>query len=269
MSFIGRTRIEFFFRLSLYIIKGTTSVHSQRRNVTHVEYYIMKTIGLIGGMSWESSLHYYRIINEEVKLKLGGLHSAQCLLYSVDFEELERFMSLGEWNQIVGILCSAAKTLEQAGAGLIVLCTNTRHKVAPQIKDAIRIPFLHIADLTAKRIKQKNISKIGLLGTRYTMEEPFYASRVEANGIQVIIPGENDRDLIHRVIFDELCLGKVRDESRAQYNRIIAALVEQGAEGIILGCTEIGMLVRQDEVAVPLFDTTLIHAQEAVAFALK
>jgi aspartate racemase len=228
----------------------------------------MKTIGLIGGMSWESSSEYYRIINEEVKLRLGGLHSAKCVLYSVNFEEIELFQRNGEWEKTAEILSDAARSLETAGADFIVLCTNTMHKVANEIQTGIGIPFLHIADITAQQVLLNGIKTIGLLGTRYTMEQDFYKSRLEAQGIRVLVPQETDRVIVNTVIYNELCLGKIIDESRAQYKRIIEDLIEQGAEGIILGCTEIGLLVKPEDSKVPLFDTTLIHAKGAVDYAL-
>ena len=228
----------------------------------------MKTIGLIGGMSWESSAEYYRLINEEVKQRLGGLHSAKCILYSVDFAEVEACQRNGEWSRAAGILGDAARGLEAAGADFLVICTNTMHKVADGIQAAIKIPLLHIADLAARQVLAGGIQTVGLLGTRYTMEEDFYRSRLEGRGIKVIIPKESDRAAIDTVIFDELCLGRIIDESRARYKGIIQELVEQGAGGIVLGCTEIGLLVKPEDSVVPLFDTTLIHAGGAVSFAL-
>ena len=228
----------------------------------------MKTIGLIGGMSWESSQHYYRIINEEVKKQLGGFHSAQCIMYSIDFHEIELLQRNGEWERMGVLLAEAATRLELAGAELLVLCTNTMHKVADQIQQVVSIPLLHIADVTAKHIKQQNVVRVGLLGTKYTMEQEFYKSRLEVNNLHVLIPNEEEREIIHRVIFDELVHGIIKNDSREEYNNIMKNLVEQGAQGIILGCTEIGLLVRQEDASVPLFDTTIIHAQEAVRFAL-
>ena len=228
----------------------------------------MKTIGLIGGMSWESSSEYYRIINEEVKQRLGGLHSAKCILYSVDFEEIEIFQRNDEWEKAAQILADAARSLEVAGADFIVLCTNTMHKVANEIQAGIHIPLLHIADITAEQVLSDGIKTIGLLGTRYTMEQNFYKSRLEAQGIKVLIPKETDRVMVNAVIYKELCLGQIIDESRARYKRIIEELVEQGADGIILGCTEIGLLVKSEDSTVPLYDTTLLHAIGAVNFAL-
>jgi len=228
----------------------------------------MKTIGLIGGMSWESSSEYYRIINKEVKQKLGGLHSAKCILYSVDFEEIEICQRNGEWEKTAQILTNAARCLEAAGADFIVLCTNTMHKVANEIQAGVGIPFLHIADITAQQVASNGIKTIGLLGTRYTMEQDFYKSRLETKGIRVLIPKEADRVIVNTVIYNELCLGQINDESRAKYKRIIEDLIKDGADGIILGCTEIGLLVKPEDSKVPLFDTTLIHALGAVNYAL-
>jgi len=228
----------------------------------------MKTIGLIGGMSWESSTAYYRIINEEMKRRLGGFHSAKCILYSVDFEEIELCQRNGEWGKTARILSDAARSLKAAGADFIILCTNTMHKVAEQIQAGAGIPLLHIADITARQVLSHGIKTIGLLGTKYTMEQEFYKSRLESQGIKVLIPNEGDRAIVNAVIYDELCLGKIIDGSRDEYKRIIRELIEQGAEGIILGCTEIGLLVKPEDSDVPLFDTTLIHAVGAVDYAL-
>jgi len=229
----------------------------------------MKTIGLIGGMSWESTVEYYRILNEEVKARLGGLHSARCVLYSVDFEEIERCQKTGDWEGAAGALAGAAASLERAGADFLVLCTNTMHKVAEEIQARAGIPLLHIAEATAEDILTKNIKSIGLIGTRYTMEQDFYKRRLEEKGIRVIIPEERDRALIHKVIYEELCLGKALEESRSRFRQIIQRLVASGAEGIVLGCTEIGLLVKPEDSEVPLFDTTRIHAVKAVENALK
>lgn len=228
----------------------------------------MKTIGLIGGMSWESSSEYYRIINEEVKQRLGGLHSAKCILYSVDFEEIEICQRNGEWEKAAQILTEAAHSLESAGADFIVICTNTMHKVANEIQACINIPILHIADVTAQQVLSNEIKIVGLLGTKYTMEQDFYKSRLEAKGLKVLIPKEIDRVIVNAVIYNELCLGQIVDESRAKFRRIIEDLIEQGAVGIILGCTEIGLLVKPGDSTVPLFDTTLLHALGAVNFAV-
>lgn len=229
----------------------------------------MQTIGLIGGMSWESSAEYYRIINEAVKERLGGLHSAQVLLYSVDFAAIEELQHAGEWDQAGVILAKAAQSLERGGADFIILCTNTMHKVAAAVTEAVAIPFVHIADPTAARIKAARVGTVGLLGTRFTMEQEFYRGRLEGeHGLRVIVPGEADRATVHRIIYDELCLGQINEGSRAEYRRIMARFVERGAEAIILGCTEIMLLVGPDDASVPLFDTTRIHAEAAVELAL-
>lgn len=229
----------------------------------------MKVIGLIGGMSWESSALYYRMINEEVRSRLGGLHSAKCLLYSVDFEEIERYQAEGAWEKAGEVLGQTARTLEKGGADFIVICTNTMHKVVDDIQSQIQIPILHIADATAVQIKESQIQKVGLLGTKYTMEQDFYKSRLELNGIQVIVPDRDDREAVNKIIYEELCLGKIHQESRDYYKKVIQGLIESGAEGIILGCTEIGLLVKPEDAEVPLFDTTYIHACEAVNMSLK
>ncbi len=229
----------------------------------------MKTIGLIGGMSWESSLEYYRIVNQTTKAKLGGLHSAKCVLYSVDFAEIEILQHQGRWQESAHVLSEAAGGLEKCGADFIVLCTNTMHKVADDIQAHINIPFLHIADATAKQINRSGINKVGLLGTRFTMEEDFYKNRLtQKYGLEVIIPNANAREIVHRVIFDELVVGEIRQDSRKKYLDIIQHLIDGGAEGIILGCTEIGLLVRDGDCREPLFDTTRIHAVAAVEYAL-
>jgi len=234
-----------------------------------LEGKLMKTIGLIGGMSWESSSEYYRILNEEIKLRLGGFHSAKCILYSVDFEEIENFQRKSEWGKAAHILNDAARGLELAGADFIVICTNTMHKIANEIQSGIQIPLLHIADVTAQQVLLSEIKTIGLLGTRYTMEQDFYKSRLEAQGIKVLVPKETDRVVVNKVIYNELCLGQILDESRAIYKHIIQNLIERGAGGIILGCTEIGLLVKSEDSTVPLFDTTLLHAKGAVNLALE
>ncbi|UAL47940.1 aspartate/glutamate racemase family protein [Sutcliffiella horikoshii] len=229
----------------------------------------MKVIGLIGGMSWESSVEYYRIINQEVKRRLGGLHSAKCLLYSVDFHEIERYQSGGAWDKAGEVLGDAARSLELGGADFIVICTNTMHKVVNEIQSKITIPLLHIADATAAQIKEKGINSVGLLGTRYTMEQDFYKSRLEMNGIKVIVPSEQEREIINKVIYEELCLGKIQEKSRDYYKKVIHGLIESGAKGTILGCTEIGLLVKPEDSDVPLFDTAYIHALEAVNMSLE
>jgi aspartate racemase len=230
----------------------------------------VKTIGLIGGMSWESSIEYYRIINEVTKARLGGLHSGKSLMVSVDFAEVEVLQREGRWEAAAQMMVRAAQSLERGGADFVVLCTNTMHKSTPEIEAALRIPFLHIADATGQRVSAAGMRTIGLLGTRFTMEEDFYRGRLERKfGLNVIIPGAEERETVHRVIYDELVLGNIRAESRAQYAAVIAGLVARGAQGIILGCTEIGLLVRAEDSPVPLFDTTRIHAEAAVEFALE
>jgi aspartate racemase len=229
----------------------------------------MKTIGLIGGMSWESTAEYYRIINEAVRERLGGLHSAKMLLYSVDFQEVEDLQQRGDWGAAAGLLAGAARNLERGGANFVLICTNTMHKVAAEVEKAVTIPLLHIVDATAEKIKEVGIRRIGLLGTRYTMEEDFYTGRlVTKHGLQVLTPPEADRTLVHRVIFEELCLGKVVAESRAEFSRIIADLAAARAQGVILGCTEISLLIKAGDSHLPLFDTTEIHARRAVDLAL-
>lgn len=229
----------------------------------------MKTIGLLGGMSWESTALYYRLINEGVRRRLGGLHSASILLLSVDFQPVETLQQAGEGDAAGEMLAAAARQVEAGGADLLLLCTNTMHRVAPQIEAAISIPFLHLADATAERVLAAGIDTVGLLGTRFTMEQDFYRGRLEAQGLTVIVPAAPDRELVHQVIYDELCLGRIEDASRHAYVRIMDDLVASGAEGIIAGCTEIGMLVGQDNTSVPFFDTTTIHAQAAVDAALS
>ncbi|MCY8912524.1 aspartate/glutamate racemase family protein [Bacillus atrophaeus] len=229
----------------------------------------MKTIGLIGGMSWESSAEYYRIINEEIKKKLGGLHSSKCLLYSVDFKEIEHYQSIGAWDKAGEALGKVARSLEKAGADFIVICTNTMHKVLGYIQEMITIPILHIADATAEQIIRQDIRSVGLLGTKYTMEQDFYKSRIASHNINVIVPNDDERELINNIIYQELCLGEIKQSSKNIYKKIINNLVDRGAEGIILGCTEIGLLVKVEDSEVPLFDTTLIHAQKAVNKSLS
>jgi aspartate racemase len=230
----------------------------------------MKTIGLIGGMSWESSIEYYRIINETVKEKLGGLHSAKSLIMSVDFAEIEKLQHEDRWDEAAQILVQSAQSLERGGADFIVLCTNTMHKVADQIIKNTGIPFLHIADATAEKVISTGIKRIGLLGTRFTMEHDFYKGRLIDNfGLDVITPNHQDREVIHRVIYEELVLGKIVESSQQEYKRIIQALIAQGAEGIILGCTEIELLIKQHDSTVPLFPTSAIRAIAAVEKALE
>lgn len=229
----------------------------------------MRTIGLIGGMSWESSALYYRWINEAVRDRLGGLHSARILLLSVDFAEIERLQQLGRWDEAAALLSEAARSLERGGAELLLICTNTMHRVADEIAAAVGIPLLHIADATGAAITAHGVRRVGLLGTRFTMEEAFYRGRlVERHGLDVLVPDADERRLVHDVIYGELCLGDVRPSSRDAYRRVMANLVARGAEAIILGCTEITMLVGPDDATVPLFDTTLLHARAAVEAAL-
>ncbi len=229
----------------------------------------MKTIGLIGGMSWESTVDYYRLINEAVKRELGGLHSAKIILVSVDFQEIENYQFAGQWDKSAQVLSDAARRLEGAGADFILICTNTMHKVADQVAAAITIPLVHIARVTGDALIAKDIQKVGLLGTVFTMEEPFYRKEIEAKGIEVVVPNQEDRQLVSQIIYEELCLGILSDDSRRTYLRIIAELAAQGAEAVILGCTEIGLLVKQGDTLVPLFDTTTIHAERAAVKSLE
>ena len=230
----------------------------------------MKTIGLLGGMSWESTLGYYQKINEGIKQSLGGLHSAKIALYSVEFDPIEKLQHQGDWEGTANILADAAKKVELAGADVLLICTNTMHKVAPQVEHAINIPILHIADATAEVLIEKDIKHVGLLGTAFTMEQDFYKGRLrDKYDLNVYTPNDDDRKIVHDVIYQELCLGKVTEESKAEYLRIIDALAKQGAEAVILGCTEIGMLVKQSDTTVTLVDTTAIHAEKAVAYAIK
>lgn len=230
----------------------------------------MKTIGLIGGMSWESTVDYYRIINQEVGRRLGGLHSAKILMYSVDFGELEPLMREGKWEEIGGHMATIARTLESGGADVILLCTNTVHKVAGWIEGAITVPFIHIADATGEEITRKGLKKVALLGTRYTMEGDFYRDRLtEKFGLSVLIPPDDERGIINDVIFNELCKGVINQSSKDQFKAVIKGLAARGAEGIILGCTEIPMLIKQGDCPVPLLDTTSIHALRAVEYALS
>ena len=229
----------------------------------------MKTIGLIGGMSWESTIPYYRIINEEVKNRLGGLHSAKIVLYSVEFDEIEKCQSNGEWEKSGDILGNAAKAVESAGADFLLICTNNMHKVVPQIASMIDIPIIHIADATADELEKNNTRSIGLLGTKYTMTQDFYKQRLIDRGIRVLIPDEGDIETVNTVIFDELCVGKISDVSREKLKEIITKLKCKGAEGVILGCTEIGLLIHQSDVDIPVFDTTVIHARKAAELAIE
>ena len=230
----------------------------------------MKTIGMIGGMSWESSLEYYRLINEKVKKELGGLHSAQSLMYSVDFEHIKNLQHEGKWDELTDIMVAAAKKLEKGGADLVVICTNTMHKMANKVEQSINLPLIHIADTTAYAIKEKQMKTIGLLGTKFTMEQDFYKGRLTENhDIAVVVPDDEDRDIVHKIIYGELCLGNIKDSSKKEYIRIINKLIEKGAEGVILGCTEIPLLIKQEDVTIPVFDTTSIHAEYAVLEAIK
>jgi aspartate racemase len=228
----------------------------------------MKTIGLIGGMSWESTAEYYQIINEAIKKRLGGFHSAKCVLYSVDFQEIEECQSQGDWDKSAEILSQAAISLEKAGADFILICTNTMHKVVDQIQSAISVPILHIAEVTAQELEKNNINKIALLGTKYTMEQDFYKEKLIDRGIEVLIPESDDRSKINDVIFNELCLGILSKSSKKAYLAIIEKLAESGAQGVVLGCTEIGLLVKQSDTSLPVFDTTYIHACRAAETAL-
>ncbi len=231
--------------------------------------FMMRTIGLIGGMSWESTLEYYRLINQGVAGRLGGLHSARCLLYSVDFAEIERLQSAGDWEATATILADAAARLERGGADFIVLCTNTMHIVADAITAAVSVPLLHIADATANAIRAAGVRTVGLLGTRFTMEQEFYLGRLrDKHGLTVVVPEASDRELVHSVIYTELCRGEIRPQSRAAYAAVIDRLAAMGAEAVILGCTEIGLLIRPADTELPLFDTTRIHAEVAVERAL-
>ena len=229
----------------------------------------MKTIGLIGGMSWESTIPYYRIINEKVKEMLGGLHSARIILYSVEFAEIEECQATGQWDKSADILGDAAKKLEAAGADFIVICTNTMHKVADQIQAGISVPVIHIADATADRLEEAHVRKVALLGTKYTMTQDFYKSRLIDRGFEVLIPDAAGVETVNSVIYKELCLGIIKEESRIRFSQIIAGLKEQGAEAVILGCTEIGLLVQQENSVLPVFDTTEIHAVRAAELALQ
>ena len=228
----------------------------------------MKTIGLIGGMSWESTVTYYQIINETITRELGGLHSAKILLFSVDFDEIEQYQASGEWEKSGEVLSDAAMRLEKAGADFIVICTNTMHKVVPQIREHISIPIIHIAEATADILKEQGITTVGLLGTKYTMTQNFYRKKLTDAGIRVIIPDENDVETVNSVIYNELCLGNIRQESKEIFLSIIKKLAHEGAQGVILGCTEIGLLVKQEDVDFPVFDTTLIHAEKAAILSI-
>ena len=229
----------------------------------------MKTIGLIGGMSWESTVTYYQTINTVIKEKLGGLHSSKCLLYSVDFQEIEECQSTGDWEKSADILCDIAKRLEAAGADFIIICTNTMHKVADKVSEAISIPLLHVAEATAQELRDRGIKKVALLGTKYTMEQDFYKSILIENDITVIIPDKDDRVIINDVIYNELCLGIISEKSKLALLAILDKLTNSGAQGVILGCTEIGLLIQQGDTPAPLFDTALIHAKKAALFSIN
>ncbi|WP_163931686.1 aspartate/glutamate racemase family protein [Paraferrimonas sp. SM1919] len=228
----------------------------------------MKTIGIIGGMSWESTMSYYQLINKGIKQRLGGLHSAKVIINSVDFAEIEALQAKGEWQQAAVILSKAAVSLQNAGADFLLIATNTMHKVAPEVSQAINIPLLHIAEATARALKQKGITTVALLGTRYTMEQDFYKQVIIDHGIEVVIPSNRQVNEVNRVIYDELCLGQISLKSKQIYLNIINEMQQQGAQGVILGCTEIGLLVQQADTSIPLFDTTEIHAKQAIEFAL-
>lgn len=229
----------------------------------------MKTIGMLGGMSWESTASYYKALNEGVKSQLGGLHSAKICLYSVDFDEIEKLQHQGNWSETALILAEAAKSVERGGADFLMICTNTMHKVVPEIESQISIPILHIADATAKILVRDGVTKVGLLGTRFTMEQDFYKGRItEKFGIEVIVPDADEQTVVHDIIYKELCLGQINSDSRERYLEIIANLHAQGAQAVILGCTEIALLVKQSDTTVPLYDTTQIHAAHGVEWAL-
>jgi aspartate racemase len=229
----------------------------------------MKTIGLVGGISWESTLEYYRVINQYTKERLGGFHSAKIVLYSVDFAEVEVRQHQGRWTELTGLMIDAAQRVERAGAELLVICANTMHKMVDDVQRNIRIPILHIGDVTAEAVKSRSIKKVGLLGTRFTMEQDFYKQRlIQNHGLEVIIPEEKEREDIHSILYNELCLGEIKERSKGTFRAIIGGLEARGAQGIILGCTEIPLLVSQEDYKIPLFDTTTLHARAAVDFAL-
>lgn len=228
----------------------------------------MKTIGLIGGMSWESTVTYYRIVNEVIKEQLGGLHSAKVLLYSVDFQEIEEYQTAGQWDKSAEVLASAAARLEQAGADFIVICTNTMHKVAPQVQAKLHVPILHIAEATAEKLLENGITTVALLGTKYTMEQDFYKDKLISAGIKVLIPDDAGVEIVNRIIYEELCLGIISPHSREEYQRVITLLKDRGAQGVILGCTEIGLLISQEDSVLPVFDTAQIHARKAALYAI-
>ncbi len=225
---------------------------------------------MIGGMSWESSLEYYRIVNETIKVRLGGFHSAKCVLYSVDFEEVEKLQHKGDWNRLTVLMVDAAERLEKAGADFVIICTNTMHKMADQVQRSITVPLLHIVDVTADAIKANRQTRVGLLGTKFTMEEDFYKARLQdKHGLEVLIPSAEERQIVHDILYSELCLGEIKEKSKDKFKEAIQNLVVQGAQGVILGCTEIPLIVRQKDYTIPLYDTTTLHAQAAVDFALR
>lgn len=228
----------------------------------------MKTIGLIGGMSWKSTVTYYQLLNETIKEELGGLNSAKCILYSVNFEEIEKYQASGDWEKSGEVLANAALSLQKAGADFIIICTNTMHKVAPYIQSKINIPIVHIAEATADELEKNNIKKVALLGTKYTMTQDFYKQKLIDRGIEVLIPDEKDIELVNSIIYDELCIGTISDASKSEYVRIVEYLTERGSQGAILGCTEIGLLLKQADTNVPLFDTTVIHAKRAALMSI-
>ena len=246
------------------------SVAGEQPNVVHTNEVSVKTIGLLGGMSWESTVPYYQIINRAVGERLGGLHSAKILLYSVDFEEIESLQHADRWDEAGSRLSEAAAVLEEGGAEFLVLCTNTMHRVAPAIEARVRIPLLHIADPTAQAIRSAGLTNVGLLGTRFTMEQDFYRGRlVRRFGLEVQVPDPSSRALVHRVIYEELCRGVISESSREGLRAVVSDLASLGAQGVILGCTEIGLLLRPEDVSVPLFDTALLHAEAAASLALR
>lgn len=230
----------------------------------------MKTIGLIGGMSWESTVEYYRIINKIIKEKLGGLHSAKILMYSFDFAEIEQLQHDNEWEKAIDLMTNAAQRLERAGADFVLICTNTMHKMAEDVEESINIPLLHIVDTTAEKAKLQRIREIGLLGTKFTMEQDFYKDRLKKKyGIDTLIPNESEREHVHNIIYKELCLGEIKDSSKESIKKIISHLGDRGAQGIILGCTELPLLIKQEDITIPLFDTLLLHVEAAVNYTLK
>jgi aspartate racemase len=230
----------------------------------------MKTMGLIGGMSWESSLEYYRIINQTVKERLGGFHSSRCILYSVDFEEVEKLQHQADWEELTRLMIDTARRLERAGADFMIICTNTMHKMADEVQEAIQIPVLHIVDVTAEAIKKEGQTCVGLLGTKFTMEQDFYSGRLKNKfGLEVLVPSPEERQSVHDILYSELCLGEIKDQSKETFKNVIKNLVDRGAQGVILGCTEIPLIVSQDDYDIPVYDTTTLHAVAAVDFALE